>query len=258
VRGRPRDRKDRPGTVSAATAPLHRWDAEDYAANSSAQYQWAQELIASLGLRGGESVLDIGCGDGRVSAAIAARVPRGRVLGIDSSPQMIERARSAFPSGAFPLLEFRLMDGQAIALEERFDIAFSSATLHWVPDHPAVLAGVSRCLVQGGRLLFQMGGRGNAAEVVGVLESMIAGEPWSRFFAGFSFPYSFCGPEQYASWLPAAGLTPRRLALVAKDMRQDGTEGLAGWIRTTWLPHTECVPKAMRDAFVAEVEAEKT
>jgi trans-aconitate 2-methyltransferase len=88
---------------------------------------------------------------------------------------------------------------------------------------------------------------------VRVLEAMIAGEPWSRFFAGFSFPYSFCGPEQYASWLPASGLTPRRLALVPKDMRQDGTEGLAGWIRTTWLPYTERVPQPMRDAFVAEI-----
>ncbi len=93
-----------------------RWNAADYAANSAVQQTWARELIARLNLRGGEHVLDVGCGDGKVSAEIARAVPRGFVAGIDASPQMIKFARVAFPSGKVPNLVFRVMDARKISL----------------------------------------------------------------------------------------------------------------------------------------------
>ena len=111
------------------------WDAEEYAKNSAAQLGWAQELIAKLALKGDEFILDIGCGDGKVSAELARRVPRGGVTGIDSSLDMIQKARSAFPATAN--LSFALKDAREFGFESRFDVVFSNATLHWVKDHPA-------------------------------------------------------------------------------------------------------------------------
>ena len=233
--------------------PSYRWDAGDYALHSSAQAQWARELLEKLALDGTEAVLDIGSGDGRVTAALAARVPRGSVVGIDSSADMVAAACRAFPPEKHPNLSFAVMNALELEYEERFDLVFSNATLHWVRDHPRVLEGVRRALKPSGRLLFQMGGRGNAAEILRVLEELARQPPWDAYLGDFPLPYAFYGPEEYGSWLASAGLEPRRMELLPKEMRQQGRAGLAGWIRTTWLPYTERLPQELREAFVSAV-----
>jgi trans-aconitate methyltransferase len=232
---------------------VYRWDSEDYARHSSAQQEWALELLDKLALRGGEAVLDIGCGDGKVTAALAARVPRGSVLGVDSSPDMVERALRTFPPERHLNLRFQLRDAQELDFEESFDAAFSNATLHWVRDHPRVLRGVARALRRGGRLLFQMGGRGNGEEILHKLEELSREPPWETWLAGFPCPWSFYGPEEYRGWLEQAGLEARRVELIPKEMRQPGAEGLAGWVRTTWLPYTQAVPPERREELVARI-----
>jgi trans-aconitate methyltransferase len=122
------------------------WDAEDYSNHSSAQTQWARELIPKLALQGIESLLDIGCGDGKITALLAQMLRAGRVLGIDASPSMIRLASERFPSTQYPNLSFLQMDATCIRLPQQFDVVFSSATLHWVQNHCAVLQGVRLCL----------------------------------------------------------------------------------------------------------------
>ena len=232
-----------------------RWDAAEYARNSAAQQGWAFELIEKLGLTGAESVLDLGCGDGKVSAEIARRVPAGRVLGVDSSEDMIGLSRRSFPPSVHPNLRFQRGDARALDFHARFDVVFSSATLHWVRDHGPVLKGAARSLRRGGRVLFQMGGRGNGAEIFEVARQMIAADEWKRFFTGFEFPWGFYGPEEYVPWCAAAGLRPRRIELLPRTMNQKGAAGLAGWIRTTWMPYTERLPEDRREAFIQEAAA---
>ncbi len=224
------------------------WDAEQYARNSSAQFQWALELIGKLSLRGGERILDIGCGDGKVTAELARRVPRGEVVGVDSSEEMIRKASAAFPG-----LRFLTMDARALSFEGTFDVIFSSAVLHWVRDHRAVLDGVQKSLRPGGRVLFQMGGRGNGEEIFTVAEQMLKDKTWNPFFTGFEFPWSFYGPDQYRPWLLEAGLLPRRVELLPRDLRQKGKVGLLGWIRTTWMPYTERLPADLQEQFLSEI-----
>jgi trans-aconitate methyltransferase len=231
----------------------YRWNSEDYARHSSAQQEWALELLTKLGLQPGEQVLDIGCGDGKVTAAIAARLPGGGALGLDSSPEMVDLARRSYPPNRHPNLRFQLGDALALDFEERFDAVFSNATLHWVRDHLRVLRAVARALKPGGRLLFQMGGRGNGEEVLRKLEELSWEPPWKAWLAGFPCPWSFYGPEEYRGWLRQAGLQARRLELIPKQMRQQGAAGLAGWIRTTWLPYTEAVPPEHREELVARI-----
>jgi trans-aconitate 2-methyltransferase len=231
----------------------YQWSAGDYAENSSAQFEWARELIAKLNLRGGEAVLDIGCGDGKVSAAIARCLPHGFVVAIDSSREMIELANRNHSREAFSNITFQLMDARSIQFSEKFDVVFSNAVLHWIPDHRPVLKGIKASMKKGGRILFQMGGQGNAEEVFAAAELLIAQEPWSGYFKNFSFPYRFYGAEKYGRLLVETGFEANRIELIPKDMTQRGKEGLTGWIRTTWLPYTERIPNHLREEFVSAI-----
>jgi trans-aconitate methyltransferase len=229
------------------------WDARDYVAHSAAQQEWARELIAKLRLRGDEAVLDIGCGDGRVTAMIAERLPEGSVLGVDMSRSMIALAQEQFPPGDYPNMSFRQMDARLLELPPAFEVAFSTAALHWVDDHEAVLAGVRRSLRPGGRLLFQMGGRGNIAEAWAVVDEVIARPRWRGYFVDFAHPYHFHTPEDYEVWLPRAGFRDARADLFTKDMPHAGRGAFLGWLRTTWFVYTDRLPAELRDAFCDEV-----
>lgn len=231
------------------------WDADDYKRHSGAQQSWARELIEKLALRGDECVLDVGSGDGKVTAEIAAQVPRGHVVGVDSSPEMVRFAHETFPAERCPRLRFEIGDAADLHFEEEFDVVFSNATLHWIVDHAPVLAGIARALVPGGRMLVQMAGRGNAAAVVATVHDLIARREWREHFDRFAFPYGFHGVDEYRLWITQAGLTAERVELLDRDMKQTGAEGLAGWIRTTWLPYIERVPEERRADFVAAIVA---
>jgi trans-aconitate methyltransferase len=231
------------------TSP-YQWDARGYEKHSAGQFKWALELIARLQLTGNESVIDLGSGDGKVTAELAGRVPMGRVLGIDSAPSMIELARQKFPPHRHPNLHFACLDFRELESKGEFDLAFSNAALHWVKDQRRVLVRVAQALRTGGRLLFQMGGAGNARPVLEILDEMIACRPWKRWFAGFEFPYGFYHPRDYDAWAAEAGLSLLRNELIAKDMVHEGIDGLAGWIRTTWLPYLDRLPLPDRTAFV--------
>jgi trans-aconitate 2-methyltransferase len=232
---------------------LFTWDPADYAVSSASQQAWAREMIAKLGLRGDEQVLDIGCGDGKVTAELARKVSRGSATGVDSSQDMIRFARQAFPERANPNLRFEMMDARRIQFSRRFDVVFSNAALHWVDDHAAVLKGVAGCLRAGGRLMVSCGGKGNAQDVFVALRTEIRLKRWRDFFRKMERPYFFYSPEQYEHWLPRFGFGIRRLQLADKDMVWENRAGLAAWLRTTWHPYTQRVPAGLRDEFIAAV-----
>lgn len=229
------------------------WNSEDYAVHSQAQYQWAQEIVQKLGLAGSESVLDIGCGDGKVTALISSFLPDGHVTGIDNSAGMIAKSQKTYPKSRYPQLSFIHMNAMNIHFSEQFDLAFSNAALHWVSDHARLLAGVFRSLKDGGRLFFQMGGEGNARDIMDIADAMINSHPWKQCFEGFLSPYTFLSGEEYRVLLERAGFTTLRAELIPKDMAQHGKEGLSGWIRTTWLPYTERIPEHTRDSFISDL-----
>ena len=136
---------------------MHKWDPADYQKSSSAQYNWAMAIIAGLKLNGEERILDIGCGDGRITAHLAGLVPNGCVLGIDLSPEMIRFAAGKYAD--HPNLSFQVGDASELHFNEQFDLVVSFACLHWVEDHLPVLkaserawcpAVASSCSAEGG------------------------------------------------------------------------------------------------------------
>ncbi len=231
----------------------YQWNARDYAKNSGPQQLWARELIHKLDLAGDERLLDIGCGDGKVTAEIAAAVPNGSVLGIDNSEAMIALAQSQSPSAAIPNVRFRRDDARSLTFHNEFDVVFSNATLHWIRDQRPVLRGIFDALKQKGKVLLQMGGRGNAASVLAVFDEMMKTDEWNKYFTGFEFSYGFYDPDEYGTWLRESGLQKKRIELIPKDMTYDSRNGLEAWIRTTWLPYTQRIPEEKKKLFIAEL-----
>ena len=229
------------------------WNPDDYLKHSCAQYEWAQELISKLYLNGEESVLDIGCGDGKITALISSYLKNGSITGIDSSADMIALAQKTFPPSKHPNLSFVHLDATKLHFRHQFDIAFSTAALHWVKDQISLLKGVKKSLKKSGRILFQMGGKGNAQDIIAAVDGTIKNEKWGAYFKDFSFPYAFYSPDEYKQLIDDARLEPKRLELIPKDMTQKGKENLAGWIRTTWLPYTGRIPENKRDNFIDDV-----
>lgn len=131
-----------------------------------------------------------------------------------------------------------------------FDIVFSNAALHWIVGHRSVLKGIEKSLKSSGKVLLQMGGKGNAASVFEVLDELLKDEKWSRYFKDFSFPYGFYSPEEYKIWLDETGLRTKRIELIPKDMKIRGKEGLSGFIRSTWLPYTQRIPEDLHTEFI--------
>jgi trans-aconitate 2-methyltransferase len=231
----------------------YNWDAKDYAKNSANQLQWAKELIPKLKLCGNESLFDIGCGEGKITGKLASRLPQGRVVGIDSSKQLINLAKSTFPKKEYQNLSFQFMDAIELVFQCEFDRVFSNADLHWIIDQKTVLRGVQKSLRAKGRLLFQMAGKGNAKDILSIVDEIISEEPWKEFFTNMTFPYGFYDTQEYEAFLREANLMPDRVEPFPKDMKFYDAEGLAGWVRTTWLPFTEKLPIQLRVKFSEEI-----
>jgi trans-aconitate methyltransferase len=229
------------------------WNPSDYAANSASQLVWANELLARLHLRGDERILDVGCGDGKITAALAHAVPRGAVTGIDASPQMIAFARATFPAQKFPNLEFHQMDAGHIRAPQQYDLVFSNAALHWVEDHQAFLRGAAAALRPGGRLLVSCGGRGNAQDVFVALRGVMRLKRWREYFRRMAAPYFFHTPGDYEKWLPRFGFGAAQVQLAPKDAAHPNRDAFTAWLRTTWLPYTQRVPEREREEFIAAV-----
>jgi trans-aconitate methyltransferase len=231
----------------------HNWNAEDYAKNSQCQLQLGEELIEKLSLTGSESLLDIGCGDGKISAKLSKILKKGEVVGIDASENMINLASKEFSNDKFQNLTFYRMDAEEINFSKKFDIAFSNACLHWVKDHGGVLRKVHACLKPKSRILFQMGGRGNVYEVLNAVKLVINKSDWSKYFDNFVTPYYFYDIKDYEIWLSENNFKPLRLELTKKNIKHAGEESFKGWLRTTWFPFTDCLPETLRETFLDEV-----
>ena len=229
------------------------WNAAAYAANSTVQQAWARELIAKLNLRGDENILDVGCGDGKVTAELARAVPRGSVTGGDASRSMITFARKTFPPPEISNLKFQIMDARRLKSARQFDLIFSNAALHWVDDHEKILRGAASVLKPGGRLIVSCGGKGNAHDVFLALRPEMRLKRRRDFFRQMPTPYFFYAPEDYKKWLPKFGFNIQKLKLAPKDATYDGAKSFATWLRTTWIPYVQCVPENLREDFIAAV-----
>ena len=224
---------------------MHVWDATDYRANSRAQLALAQDFLTRIAIPADARVLDVGCGDGKVTALIRA----ASVTGCDRSPEMVALAAREHPECTFVVADVR-----ELPFDAEFEVAVSFTALHWVVDgHVEALAAIRRALVPGGRFHAQFPGAGNMAALTAAADEVSGRPAWCEAFAGFRFPWLMPSLEVYRPLVEASGLEVVRLDLVPRDVVHEGHAGLAGWVRTTWMPYTDRLPEDRRAAWIDEV-----
>jgi trans-aconitate 2-methyltransferase len=223
------------------------WDANTYDRTSEPQQEWAMEVLARLGgLAENASVLDVGCGTGRVTEALLERVPRGRVLAIDASADMVELARRRLGDRA----RVWCQDVLALELDEPVDAIVSTAALHWVGDHDRMWARLAGALRAGGVLEVQCGGEGNIARVREVIDA-VAREHAPELL-GF-LPWTFASPRQTQERLTRCGFASAHCWL---EERPTSPQDVEAFVRTSILAaHLQRLAPERRDAFAAAVAA---
>jgi trans-aconitate 2-methyltransferase len=223
------------------------WDAITYDRVSGPQQQWAAEQLDGLELRGDEVVLDAGCGSGKVTLELAARVPNGRVYAVDAAPSMVEYARQALGDRATVFCQ----DLVELELPEPVDLVFSNATFHWIHDHDALFAALHRNLTPGGRLVAQCGGRGNIESVRAAAERTMARAPYAGSFAGWPRPWTYAGAQETAERLARAGFTEIETWLEERPTPMD--DGRRFLETVCLVRHLDPLAPELRGPFVDDV-----
>ena len=225
--------------------PAQSWNPELYQTRHSFVWEYGRDLVGLLAPRADERILDVGCGTGNLTAEIAGHC--GRIVGVDSSPQMIEQARRNFP-----LLEFQLADVCTLPFHAEFDAIFSNAVLHWVRDAGRAAASMTLALKPGGRMVLEFGGKGNVAalldatyralEFVGVAN----GERCNAWY--------FPSVDEYTAVLEGAGMRVTYAALFDRSTVLDGgAEGMSNWIRVFGGMFLNAVSQDSRPDFLRKL-----
>lgn len=209
--------------ASSAHGAALDWDARKYDRVASPQEAWAREILARLPLAGDESVLDAGCGTGRVTRLLLELLPHGHVVGVDASPSMIETARAAL--GGDPRMRLECQDLLDLELERPVDAIFSCAVFHHIGDHEHLFARLRGALREGGALVAQCGGEGNISSFRAHADAVAAREPYAEYLADMPGPWNYAGAEATEARLRAAGFDSIRCWLQLRPTVPDDARG---------------------------------
>ncbi len=216
------------------------WDPEGYAKNARFVSDLGGPVVELLAPQAGERILDLGCGDGALTAKLAAM--GCDMVGVDSSAQQIAAARALG-------LDARVVDCQNLAFDSEFDAVFSNAALHWMKRPDDVIAGVWRALKPGGRFVAEFGGFGCVEKI---RTALIAALNRRGVDGSAADPWYFPSVEDYGPRLRARGFDVKYIALIPRPTPLPGD--ITGWLATFALSFTAALPEADRPAFIAEVK----
>lgn len=232
------------------------WDARTYDRLADPHQAWAAPVLDRLALHGDETVLDAGCGSGRITRLLLERLPRGRVYGVDRSPAMLAVAREQLDGWGE---RARLIEGDltTVQLPEPVDAVFSNATFHWVFDHGTLFANLARQLQPGGALAAQCGGGANIAQIVAYAGRVLARPPFRDAAQPLNQTYHFATPEETRARLLAAGFTDVATWLEDQPVTLPDAAAFATYLKTVVVgPYLAVLPEGLHDAFVAAVVEE--
>jgi trans-aconitate methyltransferase len=215
------------------------WSAGSYNEHARFVSDLAGAVLSWLGARPGERILDLGCGDGVLTSALMAQGVS--LLGVDTSEELLEAARQRD-------VPVQFMDGQALTFHEEFDAVFSNAALHWMTKPEAVIDGVYRALVPGGRFVAEFGGHGNVAAIVTAMRASALRNGGDMALAG---PWFYPSPEVYQDMLEARGFKVKRIGLFPRPTPL--RTGMSAWLKVFRKPFFEQFGDKSA-AVLAEVE----
>ena len=229
------------------------WDASEYARISELQKAMAEEALSSLDLKGTERILDLGCGNGRITAEIAAHLPLGTIVGVDSSADMIASASNQFGPALRPNLRFQVADARRLPFRQEFDLVVSFNALHWIPEQDEALRSIRSALKSNGLAQLRLVPRGERKSLENVIEETRLSSRWSRYFHQFHDPYLHLTPEEYAALAERNGLRVTRIHTEDKAWDFRSRSAFLAFGSVTFVEWTQFIPEAERRAFVIDV-----
>jgi trans-aconitate 2-methyltransferase len=225
------------------------WDAEAYDRQAAPQLAWGQVVLDRLDLEGSETVLDAGCGSGKVTALILDRLGEGRVVGVDASPDMIEKARAAI--GDDRRVELRVQNLLDLEVSEPVDAIFSSAVFHWILEHERLFERLHAALRPGGRLEAQCGGTGNIAEIERVIDSLAGDERFAPYLRPEQRAWNYASVGDTELRLQRAGFATKRVWLQPWPVTPRDPRGFLATVILPW--HLDRLPSELHGEFLDAV-----
>ncbi len=229
------------------------WNASGYQAVSSLQETMANEQLTRVTLGTHDRVLDIGCGNGKITAAIADRIPEGTVLGVDPSQNMVDFAREHYGSSMHPNLRFEIGDARNLPYCQEFDRIVSFNAVHWVPEQAAVLHSVRAALKPGGQALLRFVPDGTRKCLEDVIEDVCRSPQWAHYFAARQRPYAHPLPDAYRALAEQNGLTVLRIEVEDKSWDFGTRQGFFDFCNVTFAEWTRYLPESEWPTFITDV-----
>ena len=231
------------------------WNAADYHRVSTPQAAWGRRVLARLDLDGAETVVDAGCGTGKLTFELLERLPRGRVICLDRSGNMLRVAREHLVSTFPDRVHFAQADLTRVPLAECADVVFSTATFHWVLDHPALFRALHDVLKPHGRLVAQCGGAGNLDCVHEHAARVMENARFEPYFRNWTRPWEFADAATTATRLAEAGFIDVDTSLEQAPTTFADARALGAFLTTVVLrPHLARLSEAvLQEAFVEQV-----
>jgi trans-aconitate 2-methyltransferase len=229
------------------------WNAADYERISQLQLTMADEVLAMLDLGGAHRILDVGCGNGKITAEIASRVPHATVLGVDPSHEMIEFASGHYDRAAYPNLRFEIADARSLPYRAEFDVVVSFNALHWVPQQEEALRSICAAMKPGARAQLRLVCKGERRSLEHVLEKTCTSPRWAQYFEQFHKPYVHLTPEAYCELAQHNGLQVVHVQYEDKawDFKTRSAFEAFGFV--TFVEWTRLLPAKEEPNFVGDV-----
>lgn len=228
----------------------HEWNAAEYHKVSDPQFKWGQAVLASLDLNGDERVIDLGCGTGRLTAELAARLPNGDLIALDASRQMLDQARQHL-AGVKPAVKFVEASLPDLPFSGVADVVFSTATFHWIRNHPALFTNIFRALKRGGILRAQCGGGQNLAQARAPAEAVMQLPAFAPFFTDWEPIWEFADHRVTADRLARTGFTDIDTSLEAAPVTFSTESDYRAFVSTVvFRLHLAKLPADLRTPFI--------
>ena len=231
------------------------WNAGVYHRVSNPHVEWGLPVLARLPLNGHELVLDIGCGTGRLTEKLLERLPDGRGIGIDLSANMLSVAHEYLSPKFGAQIQFVFADATALPFSEAADAVFSTATFHWVLNHPRLFRSIHAALKPGGRLVAQCGGGPNLARTKQMCIAVMNRPAFASCFAGWREPWEYPDAETTARRLAAAGFVGIRTNVEPAPVVQPDAAAYREFVTNVICrPYLAQLPEQqLRDRFIDEL-----
>jgi trans-aconitate 2-methyltransferase len=238
-----------------AVSAAKEWNAESYHRVSGPQTSWGLRVLSRLTVRGDENVIDAGCGTGRLTAELMERLPRGRLIAIDRSWNMLLTARANLRPQFGPRIAYARVELPLMPFSGWADLVFSTATFHWVRDHETLFREILRALKPGGRLFAQCGGGPNLHGAHALAEDVMRRPPFAEYFSDWTGIWEFSNAEQAAQRLEHAGFSEVHTWLEPAPTTLADEDSYREFVTTViYNPHLERLPAGpLRLQFIDEV-----